>query len=46
MVSQVQPSVVILYKHALLGEGIAEHLHAQLGVEAVVDSEDAPERVM
>ncbi len=46
MVSKVQPLVVILYKHALLGEGIAEHLHAQLGVEAIIASEDDPEAVM
>ena len=46
MVSQVQHSVVILYKHALLGEGIAEHLRAQLGVEAMIGSEDDPEAVM
>ena len=46
MVSQVRPLVVILYKHALLGQGIAEHLRAQLGVEAMIASEDDPEAVM
>ncbi len=45
MVSQVKPSIVILYKHALLGEGIAEHLRAQLGVEAMIASENDPEAV-
>ena len=30
--------VVILYEHALLGEGIASHLRAQLGVEPRVVS--------
>ena len=45
VVSQVQPLVVILYKHALLGEGIAEHLRAQLGVEAMIASEDDPQAV-
>lgn len=30
--------VVILYEHALLGEGIAKYLRAQIGVEATVAS--------
>ena len=32
--------VVILYEHALLGEGIAKHVRTQLGVEAMVASGD------
>ncbi len=38
MASEGQHPVVILYKHALLGEGIAKYLRAQLGVEATVVS--------
>jgi hypothetical protein len=33
-----QRPVVILYEHALLGEGIAKYLRAQSGVEATVAS--------
>jgi hypothetical protein len=36
--SEEQHPVVILYEHALLGEGIARYLRAQLGVEARVVS--------
>src|ERR1035437_894881 len=36
--SEGQHPVVILYEHALLGEGIAKYLRAQLGVEAAVAS--------
>ena len=36
--SEVQHHVVILYEHALLGEGIAKYLRAQTGVEATVVS--------
>jgi hypothetical protein len=36
--SEGQHPVVILYEHALLGEGIAKYLRAQLGVEATVAS--------
>jgi hypothetical protein len=36
--SEGQHPVVILYEHALLGEGIAKYLRAQLGVEAMVAS--------
>jgi hypothetical protein len=36
--SQVRPPVVILYEHALLGEGIARYLLAQVGVVATVAS--------
>jgi hypothetical protein len=36
MSSEAQRSVVILYEHALLGEGIARHVLAQSGVEATV----------
>ena len=38
MASEGQHPVVILYEHALLGEGIARYLRAQLGVEAMVVS--------
>jgi hypothetical protein len=38
MASEAQHPVVILYEHALLGEGIAKYLRAQLGVEATVAS--------
>ena len=38
MASEVQHPVVILYEHALLGEGIAKYLRAQTGVEATVVS--------
>ena len=44
--SQVQHCVLILYKHALLGEGIAEHLRAQLGLDAMIASADDPQAVM
>lgn len=37
--------VVILYEHALLGEGIAKYLRAQIGVEATVESTRHPEAV-
>jgi DNA-binding NarL/FixJ family response regulator len=36
--SEAQRRVVILYEHALLGEGIAKYLRTQLGVEATVAS--------
>jgi hypothetical protein len=36
--SQVRPPVVILYEHALLGEGIARYLLAQVRVVATVAS--------
>jgi hypothetical protein len=38
--------VVILYEHALLGEGIAEYLLAQLGVEATVASALDPQAII
>ena len=38
MASEAQHPVVILYEHALLGEGIAKYLRAQLSVEATVAS--------
>ena len=38
MTSEAQHPVVILYEHALLGEGIAKYLRAQIGVEATVAS--------
>jgi DNA-binding NarL/FixJ family response regulator len=40
-----QHPVVILYKHALLGEGIATYLRRQIGVEANVASAHDPEAV-
>jgi hypothetical protein len=43
--SKTRP-VVILYEHALLGEGIAEYLLAQLGVEATVASAFDPQAVI
>jgi hypothetical protein len=45
VVSQAQHTVVILYEHALLGEGIAKYLRAQLGVEATLGSADDPKAV-
>jgi hypothetical protein len=36
--SEAQRPVVILYEHALLGEGIGQYLLAQIGVEATVAS--------
>lgn len=33
---EAQHPVVILYEHALLGEGLAKYLHAETGVEATV----------
>ena len=38
MASEAQRPVVILYEHALLGEGIGQYLLAQIGVEATVAS--------
>ena len=38
MASEAQYPVVILYEHALLGEGIAKYLRARTGVEATVAS--------
>jgi hypothetical protein len=43
--SEVRHTVVILYKHALLGEGIAKYLHAQIGVEATLASVREPDAV-
>jgi hypothetical protein len=40
-----QRSVVILYEHALLGEGLAKYLRAQIGVEAALGSTHDPEAV-
>ena len=42
MASEVQHTVVILYEHALLGEGIAKYLRAQIGVEATLGSARDP----
>jgi DNA-binding NarL/FixJ family response regulator len=36
---------VILYEHALLGEGIAKYLRAQIGIEATLGSARDPEAV-
>jgi DNA-binding NarL/FixJ family response regulator len=45
LVNQAQKPVVILYEHALLGEGIAKYLRAQIGVVAMVESAHDPEAV-
>ena len=45
MASEVQHTVVILYEHALLGEGIAKYLRAQIGVEATLGSARDPNAV-
>jgi hypothetical protein len=45
VVSESEQPVVILYEHALLGEGIAKYLAAQLGTEATVESMRHPEAV-
>ena len=45
MASQAQRPVVILYEHALLGEGIAKYLRAQTGVESTVAPSHHPEAV-
>lgn len=45
MACEGQSPVVILYKHALLGEGIATYLRTQTGVEATVASAHDPEAV-
>jgi DNA-binding NarL/FixJ family response regulator len=41
----VQHKVVILYEHALLGEGIATYLRAQTGIEATLGSARDPDAV-
>lgn len=46
MVGEAQHPVVILYEHALLGEGIAKYLRAKLGVEAMIAPGDDLEAVM
>ena len=43
--SEVQHTVVILYEHALLGEGIAKYLRAQIGVEATLGAARDPAAV-
>ena len=45
MASEAQHTVVILYEHALLGEGIAKYLRAQIGVEATLGPENNPDAV-
>jgi hypothetical protein len=40
-----QHSVVILYKCALLGEGIAKYLRAQIGVDATLASANDPQAI-
>lgn len=40
-----RPCVVIVYEHALLGEGIAKYLRAQIGVEATLASTRDPQAV-
>jgi hypothetical protein len=42
---EAQHPVLILYKHALLGEGIATYLRTQIAVEATVASAHDPEAV-
>jgi hypothetical protein len=43
--SEAQHPVVILYEHALLGEGIGRYLLAQIGIQATVASADDLEAV-
>ena len=45
MAHGAQRTVVILYEHALLGEGIATYLRAQTGVEARLESANNPDAV-
>ena len=45
MAGKAQHTVVILYEHALLGEGIAQYLRAQIGVEATLGSAHHPSAV-
>jgi hypothetical protein len=45
LIDQAQKPVVILYEHALLGEGIAKYLRAQIGVVVTVESAHDPEAV-
>ena len=45
MAGEAQHTVVILYEHALLGEGIAKYLRAKTGVEATLGSAHDPEAV-
>ena len=43
--SEAQHTVVILYEHALLGEGVAKYLRAQIGVEATLGPANDPDAV-
>ena len=43
--TKAKHTVVILYEHALLGEGIAKYLRAQIGVEARLESAQDPRAV-
>jgi DNA-binding NarL/FixJ family response regulator len=43
--TRAQHCVVIVYEHALLGEGIAKYLRAQIGVEATLASTRDPQAV-
>jgi hypothetical protein len=45
LVTRAQKPVVILYEHALLGEGIAKYLCAQIGVVSTIESAHDPEAV-
>ena len=45
MASEAQHKVVILYEHALLGEGIAKYLRAQIGIEATLGAARDPDAV-
>ena len=46
MANKTPRPVVILYEHALLGEGIAKYLLTQLGVEATVASALDPQTII
>jgi len=45
VMKKAKHTVVILYEHALLGEGIAKYLRAQIGVEATLESAQDPRAV-
>jgi hypothetical protein len=45
VMTNAQHNVVILYEHALLGEGIAKYLRAQIGVVATLESAQDPRAV-
>jgi len=45
MANKAPRPVVILYEHALLGEGLARYVLAQTGVEPLIAPTHAPEAV-